>query len=181
MQCSLRSQSNCEIRLKISITSPGSGARMRQSGNPLLSVLLWGLSLKEEMITHFSILAGRIPWTKEPGELQSVGSQRDGPDWAINTTPGVWEGWFGDEAKDLFWSQALGLREARVGVRGTSWAVSALCLILTANLRCLSWVIIADCGPEWPLETCYQQVGSKDSRWFQRWGLSAEHTTSGNF
>ena len=53
---------------------------MRQSGNPLLSVLLWGLSLKEEMITHFSILAGRLPWTKEPGELQSVGSQRDGPD-----------------------------------------------------------------------------------------------------
>ena len=64
--------------------------------------------------------------------------------------------------------QALGLREARVGGRGTSWAVSALCLILTANLRCLSWVIIADCGSEWPLETCYQQVGSKDSRWFQR-------------
>ena len=27
------------------------------------------------MATHFSILAWRIPWTKEPGGLQSVGSE----------------------------------------------------------------------------------------------------------
>ena len=29
------------------------------------------------MATHSSVLAWRIPWTKEPGELQSVGLQRD--------------------------------------------------------------------------------------------------------
>ena len=29
------------------------------------------------MATHFSILAWRIPWTEEPGGLQSRGSQRD--------------------------------------------------------------------------------------------------------
>ena len=28
------------------------------------------------MATHSSILAGRIPWTEEPGGLQSMGSQR---------------------------------------------------------------------------------------------------------
>ena len=28
------------------------------------------------MATHSSILAWRIPWTEEPGELQSMGSQR---------------------------------------------------------------------------------------------------------
>ena len=28
------------------------------------------------MATHSSILAGRIPWTEEPGRLQSTGSQR---------------------------------------------------------------------------------------------------------
>ena len=28
------------------------------------------------MATHSSILARRIPWTEEPGELQSMGSQR---------------------------------------------------------------------------------------------------------
>ena len=32
--------------------------------------------LKEEMATHFSILAGKIPLTEEPGGLQSVGSRR---------------------------------------------------------------------------------------------------------
>ena len=32
--------------------------------------------LKKEMATPYSILAWRIPWTEEPGELQSVGSQR---------------------------------------------------------------------------------------------------------
>ena len=33
--------------------------------------------LKEEVATHSSILAWRIPWTEEPGGLQSMGSQRD--------------------------------------------------------------------------------------------------------
>ena len=32
--------------------------------------------LEKEMATHFSILAWRIPWTEEPGRLQSTGSQR---------------------------------------------------------------------------------------------------------
>ena len=34
--------------------------------------------LKEEMATHSSILAWRIPWTEEPGRLQSMGLQRVG-------------------------------------------------------------------------------------------------------
>ena len=32
--------------------------------------------LEEEMATHCSMLAWRIPWTEEPGGLQSMGSQR---------------------------------------------------------------------------------------------------------
>ena len=32
--------------------------------------------LEEGMATHSRILAGRIPWTEEPGGLQSMGSQR---------------------------------------------------------------------------------------------------------
>ena len=32
--------------------------------------------LEEEMATHSSILAWKIPWTEEPGRLQSMGSQR---------------------------------------------------------------------------------------------------------
>ena len=33
-------------------------------------------ALEEEMATHFSILAWKIPWTEEPGGLQSKESQR---------------------------------------------------------------------------------------------------------
>ena len=36
--------------------------------------------LEKEMATHSSILAWRIPWTEEPGRLQSMGSQRVGHD-----------------------------------------------------------------------------------------------------
>ena len=37
-------------------------------------------TLEKEMVTHSSILAWRIPWTEEPGRLQSTGSQRVGHD-----------------------------------------------------------------------------------------------------
>ena len=40
--------------------------------------LSWEDPLEEEIATHFSILACRIPWTEEPGGLQSMGSQRVG-------------------------------------------------------------------------------------------------------
>ena len=36
--------------------------------------------LEKKMATHFSILAWEIPWTEEPGGLQSTGSQRAGHD-----------------------------------------------------------------------------------------------------
>ena len=32
--------------------------------------------LEKEMATHSSILAWEIPWTEEPGELQSIGSRK---------------------------------------------------------------------------------------------------------
>ena len=36
--------------------------------------------LEEEMATHSSVLAWKIPWMEEPGRLQSMGSQRVGHD-----------------------------------------------------------------------------------------------------
>ena len=44
----------------------------------------WKDPLQEEMATHSSILACRIPWTEEPGGLQSMGSWRVGHDWATD-------------------------------------------------------------------------------------------------
>ena len=40
------------------------------------------IPLEEGMATHSSILAWRIPWTEEPGGLQSMGSQRVRLDWS---------------------------------------------------------------------------------------------------
>ena len=47
-------------------------------------------SLEKGMATHSSILAWEIPWTEEPGGLQSMGSQRVGQDWAttLQLSPG---------------------------------------------------------------------------------------------
>ena len=47
---------------------------------------VWSLGqadpLEEGMATHCSILAWKIPWTEEPGGLQSLGSQRVRHDWS---------------------------------------------------------------------------------------------------
>ena len=40
--------------------------------------------MEKEMATHSSIHAWKIPWTDEPGGLQSMGSQRVGHDWATS-------------------------------------------------------------------------------------------------
>ena len=43
-----------------------------------MSIYLVNMSyaLEKEMATHSSILAWKIPWTEDPGRLQSMGSQR---------------------------------------------------------------------------------------------------------
>ena len=40
----------------------------------------WEDPLEKEMATHSSTLAWKMPWTEEPGRLQSTGSQRVGHD-----------------------------------------------------------------------------------------------------
>ena len=42
----------------------------------------WEDLLEKEMASHSSTLAWRIPWTEEPGRLQSTASQRVRHDWA---------------------------------------------------------------------------------------------------
>ena len=41
----------------------------------------WEDPLEKEMAIHSSTIAWKIPWTKEPGRLQSMGSQRVRHDW----------------------------------------------------------------------------------------------------
>ena len=45
-----------------------------------VQALGWEDPLEKEMAIHFSTIAWKIPWTEEPGRLQSMGSQRVGHD-----------------------------------------------------------------------------------------------------
>jgi len=59
--------------VKKSPTNAGDiGDRVRSLG--------WEDPLKKEMAAHSSILAWKIPWTEDPGRLQSMGLQRVGHD-----------------------------------------------------------------------------------------------------
>ena len=63
--------------------SPLRGAEVKASARnagDLGSIRGWEDPLEKEMATHSSILAWKIPWTEEPGGLQSTGLQRVGHD-----------------------------------------------------------------------------------------------------
>ena len=47
--------------------------------------MVWEDPLETGMATHSTLLAWRFPWTEKPGGLQSMGLQRVGHDWVINT------------------------------------------------------------------------------------------------
>ena len=57
---------------------PGASVEKNPPAKQQMQVQSLGLEdpLEEGMATHSSILAWRIPWTEEPGGLQSVGSQK---------------------------------------------------------------------------------------------------------
>ena len=97
---------SCGLSLCLECGFPGSASgnestcqcRRHRSSIPVLWVLSLGQGdlLEKEMATHSSILAWRIPWTEEPGGLQSVGLQRVGDDstqqhilWEVIPSPGL--------------------------------------------------------------------------------------------
>ena len=53
---------------------------MQETQETQVQSLGWEDPLEDEMATHSNILAWTIPWTEEPGGLQSMGSQRVGRD-----------------------------------------------------------------------------------------------------
>ena len=55
---------------------PANAGDIRDMG----SIPGWENPLEKGMATHSSILAGRIPWTEDPGALQFMGSHRVGYD-----------------------------------------------------------------------------------------------------
>ena len=66
--------------------------------------------LEEEMATHSHILVCKIPWPKEPGRLQPMGSQRVEHDWVTDTFHFHFSPFWGHKLS--FWLQSS---------RGTLW------------------------------------------------------------
>ena len=64
-------------------------AQMLNNLTPMQETRVWSLGqedpLEKGVPTHSSIFAWRIPWTKEPCGLQSMGLQRVGHNWVTNT------------------------------------------------------------------------------------------------
>ena len=67
------------------------GRARGQAGFSPIDASLW-VRLEKEMATHSSILAWKIPWTEEPGLLQSMGLQRVRCDWVTERTHYGWGG-----------------------------------------------------------------------------------------
>ena len=75
-QVGLDSPGASQVALEVKNSPPSAGDLREEVGS------LGGEdALQEGMATHSSVLAWRIPWTEEPGGLQSTGSQRVGHDW----------------------------------------------------------------------------------------------------
>ena len=66
--------------------------RLPTMWDPRVQSLGWEDLLEKEMATHSSTLAWKIPWRKEPGRLQSMGSQRVRHDWATSMSMSMSKG-----------------------------------------------------------------------------------------
>ena len=70
---------------------------MQETEETWIWSLSWGDRLEEDMATHSSILAWRIPWGEEPGGLQFMELQRVGHNWSDLAHPevctSVWNCW----------------------------------------------------------------------------------------
>ena len=96
-------------------------------------------TLEKEMATHSSTLAWRIPWTEEPGRLQSTGSQRVRHDWATSLSLSLY----------IYIKVAANLCPTLCNLMGYSMPHSSVHLISQA--RILEWVAICFYrGSSWP-------------------------------
>ena len=111
------------------------------------------------MAPHSSTLAWKIPWTEEPGGLQSMGSLRVGHNWATSLSPFTFVHWKKLEKEMATHSSVLAWRIPEmvepgglpsIGSHrvGHDWSdlAAALCLNQT-SARLLCYLQVADSGP----------------------------------
>ena len=133
----------------------------------------WEDLLEKRMVTHSSILAWRIPWTEEPGGLQSMGSQEVGHNWMTNTrcsTQDVRRTGRGKRRQGWGWGEgggmpSTGAARIGVGVRGCgncclnsnwgNWSSLVQRRSLGAGSIVVSFKYLGSCS--WQKRTCCSQ------------------------
>ena len=122
---------------------------MREENNWFLFWTSHVQGLEKGMATHSSLLAWRIPWTEEPGGLQSMGPQRIGYNWACACTrtykvPKRQPGEDATAGRHIAWSWEVWVDDMhmRASRRGYGWCHSTwwavLCLV-AQSCPTLSW------------------------------------------
>ena len=88
--------------------------------------------LEEEMATHSTILVWKIPWTEEPGKLQSMGLQRVGNAWAT------------EPRHTLTFFHLLAFSLSRHLCVFFNWSIVDLliCFILISSVNIVIWIFI---------------------------------------
>ena len=70
--------------IKIDLKTQASNCKYQAIWNLAFFGLMSFANLEKAMAPHSSTLAWKIPWTEEPGRLQSMGSRRVGHDWVTS-------------------------------------------------------------------------------------------------
>ena len=102
--------------------------------------------LEKEMATHSSTLAWKIPWTEEPGKLQSMGLRRVGHNWATSlslSSTGEGNGKalqcsFQENSRDrgAWWAAVYGVAQSRTQLKWLSSSSSSSSIPVQ---RCTTW------------------------------------------
>ena len=106
--------------------------------------------LEKEMATHSSTLAWKIPWTKEPGRLQSMGSQRVEHDWATSLSLFILIHWRrkwqptpvflpgNPRERGVWWAAVSGVAQGRAWLKRLSSSSSVWIFVIFYFLKFLS-------------------------------------------
>ena len=110
------------------------------------------------MAPHSSTLAWKIPWTEEPGGLQSMGSRRVGHDWATSLSLFTFMHWRRkwqptpvflpgeSQGQEAWWAAVYGVTQSRTRLKRLSSSSSIYTLLgeksITSQISIFNWDLI---------------------------------------
>ena len=116
-----------------------------------------GSSMEKAMAPHSSTLAWKIPWTEDPGRLQSMGSWRVGHDWATSLSLFTFMHWRRkwhplqcshlENPRDggAWWAAIYGVAQSWTRLKRLSSMVSGVMIcslpLVSLHLSCLEYIM----------------------------------------